>query len=157
MRRLWWHPWFEGPLAGDAETLQMLLAHICQQEIGLACHLADRARSVRFAPHRLSLQRLAARERQHAQTMAREIGGGATVASNAFPVQRTGTLTAAKLIQDLAETEDLYALYRQASRLTSDGILRGRLEGMAAEADRSAQTIRRILGRLDRNVRDRPS
>ena len=49
-----------------------------------------------------------------------------------------------KLIRDLEETEDLYALYRQASRLTSDAILRG------------SQTIRAMLARMDRYVTDLP-
>jgi hypothetical protein len=155
MRRSWWHRWFEGRVAGDAEALQVLLTRACRQETALAFHLADRARAVRFAPHRLSLEGLAERELQHAHAMAREIGGGATLAAS--PAHRLGTLTATKLIQDLAETEDLYTLYRQARWLTADGILRGRLEGLAAEEARSSQTIRRILGTMDSYVTDRPS
>ena len=73
------------------------------------------------------------------------------------PARRPGTLTATKLIQDLAEAEDLYTLYRQARWLTADGILRGRLEGLAAEEERSSQTIRGILARMDSHVTDRPS
>jgi hypothetical protein len=157
MRRLWWHQWFKGRVASDAETLQMLLTHICLQEIALAGHLADRARALRFAPHRLSLERLAERGRQHAHAMAREIEGGPTLAPAAAPAHRPGTLTATKLIQDLAETEDLYTLYRQARWLTSDEILRGRLEGLAGEEARSSQTIRRIIGTMDSHVTDRPS
>lgn len=157
MRGLW-RPWFEEPVAGDAEALQMLLIHICRQEIALACHLADRARAVRFAPHRLSLERLAERERRHAHTMAREIEGGARLAPTAaFPTRRPGTLTATKLVQDLTEAEGLCTLYQQARWLTSDGTLRGRLEKLATEQARSSQTIRRILGAIDSNVRDRPS
>jgi hypothetical protein len=155
MRRSWWHQWFEGRVAGDAEALQVLLTRACRQETALAFHLADRARAVRFAPHRLSLQGLAERELQNAHAMAREIGGGATLAAS--PAHRLGTLTATKLIQDLAETEDLYTLYRQARWLTADGMLRGRLEGLAAEEARSSQTIRRILGTMDSYVTDRPS
>ena len=155
MRRSWWHRWFEGRVAGDAEALQVLLTRACRQETALAFHLADRARAVRFAPHRLSLEGLAERELQNAHAMAREIGGGATLAAS--PAHRLGTLTATKLIQDLAETEDLYTLYRQARWLTADGILRGRLEGLAAEEARSSQTIRRILGTMDSYVTDRPS
>jgi hypothetical protein len=49
----------------------------------------------------------------------------------------------------LEETEDLRALYRQASRLTSDGILRGKLEGLAADEACGSQTIRAILARMD--------
>ena len=155
MRRSWWHQWFEGRVAGDADALQVLLTRACRQEAALAFHLADRARAVRFAPHRLSLEGLAERELQNAHAMAREIGGGATLAAS--PAHRLGTLTATKLIQDLAETEDLYTLYRQARWLTADGILRGRLEGLAAEEARSSQTIRRILGTMDSYVTDRPS
>jgi len=155
MRRSWWHQWFEGRVAGDADALQVLLTRACRQEAALAFHLADRARAVRFAPHRLSLEGLAERELQNAHAMAREIGGGAALAAS--PAHRLGTLTATKLIQDLAETEDLYTLYRQARWLTADGILRGRLEGLAAEEARSSQTIRRILGTMDSYVTDRPS
>lgn len=155
MRRSWWHQWFEGRVAGDADALKVLLTRACRQETALAFHLADRARAVRFAPHRLSLEGLAERELQNAHAMAREIGGGATLAAS--PAHRLGTLTATKLIQDLAETEDLYTLYRQARWLTADGILRGRLEGLAAEEARSSQTIRRILGTMDSYVTDRPS
>jgi hypothetical protein len=155
MRKGWWHQWFEGRVASDAEALQVLLTRACRQETALAFHLADRARAVRFAPHRLSLEGLAERERQNAHAMAREIGDGATLAAS--PPRRVGTLTATKLIQDLAETEDLYTLYRQARWLTPDKILRDTLEGMAAEEDRSSQTIRRILGAMDSYVTDRPS
>jgi hypothetical protein len=155
MRTAWWRQWFEGRVAGDAEALQVLLTRACRQETALAFHLADRARAVRFAPHRLSLEGLAERERQNAHAMAREIGDGTTLAAS--PARRLGTLTATKLIQDLAEVEDLYTLYRQARWLTSDEILRGRLEGLAAEEARSSQTIRRILGTMDSNVTDRPS
>jgi len=155
MRRSWWHRWFEGRVAGDVEALQVLLTRACRQETALAFHLADRARAVRFAPHRLSLEGLAERELQNAHAMAREIGGGATLAAS--PAHRLGTLTATKLIQDLAETEDLYTLYRQARWLTADGILRDRLEGLAAEEARSSQTIRRILGTMDSYVTDRLS
>src|SRR5574342_1101556 len=123
MRRSWWHWWIEGRAADNAEALRGLLTRLCRQETALAYHLADRARAVRFAPHRLSLEGLAERGRQNAHAMAREIGGGATLAAS--PARRPGTLTVAKLIQDLAETEDLYTLYRQAGWLTADGILRG--------------------------------
>ena len=75
MRKAWWHQWFEGRAAGDAEGLQVLLIRLCRQETALAFHLADRARAVRFAPHRLSLEGLAERERQNAHAAAREIGG----------------------------------------------------------------------------------
>ena len=155
MRKTWWRQWFEGRAADNADALQALLTRACRQETALAFHLADRARAVRFAPHRLSLEGLAERERQNAHAMAREIGGGATLAAS--PAHRLGTLTATKLIQDLAETEDLYTLYRQARWLTADKILRDKLEGMAAEEDRSSQAIRRILGTMDSYVTDRPS
>jgi len=155
MRKTWWRQWFEGRAADNADALQVLLTRACRQETALAFHLADRARAVRFAPHRLSLEGLAERERQNAHAMAREIGGGATLAAS--PAHRLGTLTATKLIQDLAETEDLYTLYRQARWLTPDKILRDKLEGMATEEDRSSQAIRRILGTMDSYVTDRPS
>jgi len=54
----------------------------------------------------------------------------------------------------LEETEDLSALYRRASWLTSDGIRRGKLEGLAAEEARGAQTIRGILAGMDSYVTD---
>jgi hypothetical protein len=155
MPRSWWQQWFEGRAADDANVLQELLARACRQETALAFHLADRARAVRFAPHRLSLEGLAERERQNAHAMAREIGDGTTLAAS--PPSRRGTMTAAKLIRDLAETEDLYALYRKARWLTPDTILRDTLEGLAAEEKRSSQTIRRILGAMDSYVTDRPS
>ena len=157
MRRSWWHQWFEGRVAGDVEALQALLTRACRQETALAFHLADRARAVRFAPHRLSLEGLAERELQNAHALAREIEGGATLTAAGCPAHRLGTLTATKLIQDLAETEDLYTLYRQARWLTPDKVLSETLEGMAAEEDRSSHTIRRILGTMDNYVTDRPS
>ncbi|RPI05117.1 MAG: hypothetical protein EHM71_12980 [Zetaproteobacteria bacterium] len=155
MPRSWWQHWFEGGSADDADALQELLTRACRQETALAFHLADRARAVRFAPHRLSLEGLAEREGQNAHAMAREIGDGATLAASL--TSRPGMLTAAKLIQDLAETEDLYALYRKARWLTPDTILRDMLEGMAAAENHSSQTIRRILGTMDSYVTDRPS
>jgi hypothetical protein len=153
----WWHQWFEGRAAGDAEALQVLLTRACRQETALAFHLADRARAVRFAPHRLTLEGLAERERQNAHAMAREVGGGASQRATACPERRPGALTATKLIQDLADVEDLHTLYRQAHWLTPDKSLHDTLEGMAAEEDRSSQTIRRILGTMDSYVTDRPS
>jgi len=155
VRTSWWHQWVAGRVADDAEALQILLTRAYRQETALAFHLTDRARALRFAPHRLSLEGLAERERQNADAMAREIGGGATLAGS--PAHRLGTLTATKLIQDLAEIEDLYTLYRQARWLTPDKLLRDKLEGMAAEEDRSSRTIRRILGTMDNYVTDRPS
>lgn len=157
MRRSWWHSWFEGRVAGDAEALQGILTRIHRQESALACHLADRARAVRFAPHRHSLEGLAERERQNAHVLAREIRGGATPMGAASPARRPGALTATKLIQDLVEVEELYTLYRQARWLTPNTMLRDTLEGMAAEKDRSSRTIRGILGTMDSYVTDRPS
>jgi len=154
MRRAWWHRWFEGRVARDAEALQGLLTRICRQETALAFHLADRARGVRFAPHRLSLEAVAERESQNAHALAREIGDGATPPAVASPAPRPGTLTATKLIRDLEETEDLAALYRQARQLTSDGILRGTLDELAAEEGRSSRTIRGILAPMDSYVMD---
>jgi chaperonin GroES len=61
---------------------------------------------------------------------------------------------ATKLIRDLEETEDLSTLYRQASRLTSDGILRHKLEGLAAEEARDSQTIRATMKKI-RPLQDR--
>jgi hypothetical protein len=155
MPRSWWQQWFEGRAADDANVLQELLARACRQETALAFHLTDRASAVRFAPHRLTLEGLAERERQNAHALARETGNGAALAAS--PPRRPGMLTASKLIQDLAETEDLYALYRKARWLTPDTILRDTLEGMAAAEGRSSQTIRRILGAMDSYVTDRPS
>jgi hypothetical protein len=100
---------------------------------------------------------MAERARQNAHALAREIEGGATLTAAACPPRRLGTLTATKLIRDLAEVEDLYTLYRQARWLTPDTMLRDTLEGMAAAEDRSSQTIRRILGTMDNYVTDRPS
>jgi len=157
VRPAWWHQWFGSRVSDNADALQRLLRKICRQETALAWHLADRARAVRFAPHRLSLEGLAARERQNAHAMARETGGEATLAPTASPAHRPGSLTATKLIQDLVEVEDLYTLYRQARWLTPDTILRDTLERMAAEEDHSSQTIRRILGTMDSYVTDRPS
>jgi hypothetical protein len=156
MRKSWWGQWFggPGPGPGDAEALQGLLTRIYRQESVLAYHLADRAQAVRFAPHRLSLEGLAEREGQNAHALAREIGGRGNLAAAAGPERRPGTLTATKLIRDLDETEDLYTLYRRARWLTSDGLLRGKLEEMAAEEGRSSRTIRGILARMDSYVTD---
>jgi hypothetical protein len=136
--------------------LQALLTSICRQETALACHLAERARALRFGPHRLSLEAVAERDRQNAHALAREIGCGTTLAAAASPARRPGTLTATKLIQDLEETENLHALYRQAGRLTSDAILRGRLDEFAADEARGSQTIRAILAKMDSYVTDLP-
>ncbi len=64
MRRSWWRQWFggAGPGPSDAKVLQRLLILIYRQETALACHLAERARPVRFAPDRLSPAGLAERE-----------------------------------------------------------------------------------------------
>ena len=150
----WLRKWFGGNDPGDAEALPALLNRICQQETALACHLAERARALRFGPHRLSLEVVAERDRQNAHALAREIGCETTLAAAASPARRPGTLTATKLIRDLDETEDLYALYRQAGRLTSDMTLRGKLEGLAADEARGSQTIRGILATLDSYVTD---
>jgi hypothetical protein len=152
----WLRGWLGGNDPGDAEGLQALLAQICRQETALACHLAERARALRFAPHRRSLEGVAERDRQNAQALAREIGCETSLAAGASPARRPGRLTATKLIRDLEETEDLSALYRQASRLTSDESLRGKLEELAAEEARGAQTIRGILARMDSYVTDLP-
>ncbi|MBI4573863.1 MAG: hypothetical protein HY713_11350 [candidate division NC10 bacterium] len=112
--------WFGRHGPSDAEGLQALRTRICRQETALACHLAERARALRFAPHWPSLEGVAERDRQNAQALAREIGCETTLAGSASPARRPGTLTATKLIRDLEEIEDLYALYRQASRLTAD-------------------------------------
>ncbi len=158
MGHSWWRQWFggPGPGPGDAEALQGLLTRLYRQEIALACHLAERAHAVRFAPHRLSLEGLAEREGQNAHALAHEIGGRANLAAAAGPEPRPGTLTATKLIRDLDETEDLYTLYRRARWLTPDGLLRGKLEEMAAEEGHSSRTIRGILARMDSYVTDLP-
>jgi len=72
---LWWGQWFGGRGPRDAKALQVLLTQICRQETALASHLADRARAVRFTPHRLSLEGMAEREDQNPYAMAREMGG----------------------------------------------------------------------------------
>ncbi len=154
MRKSWWGQWFGGPGPGDAEALRGLLTRIYRQESLLACHLADRARAVRFAPHRLSLEGLAEREGRNAHALAREIGGRANLAAAAGPEPRPGTLTATKLIRDLDETEDLYSLYRRARGLASDRLLSGKLEEMAAGEGRSSRTIRGILAKMDSYVTD---
>ncbi len=152
----WLGGWFAGNGPGQAEALQALLTQICQQETALACHLAERARALRFAPHRRSLEVLAERDRANAHALAHEIGGETILTAAAPPPRRPGTLTATKLIRDLEDSEKLYALYLQAGRLTSDGILRGKLEGLAAEEARGAQIIRGILATLDSYVTDLP-
>jgi hypothetical protein len=154
MRKAWWHQWFEGRAARDAEALQGLLTRICRQETALAFHLADRARTVRFAPHRLSLETVAEQERQNAHALAREIEGGAPWEAAASPAPRLGTLTATKLIRDLEETEDLVALYWQASRLTPNVILREKLEALADGEAATSQAIRGILATMDSYVMD---
>jgi len=152
----WLRKWFGGHGPGDADGLQTLLTRICQQETALACHLAERARALRFAPDRLSLEVVAERDRQNAHALAHQTGCGTTLAAALSPARRPGTLTASKLIQDLEETENLYALYRQAGRLTSDMILRGKLEERGADEARGSQTIRAILARMDSYVTDLP-
>ena len=157
MRKAWWRQWFEGRAGDNADALQVLLTRACRRETALACHLTDRARAVRFAPHRLSLETMADRERQNAHALAPEVEDGATLTAAACPARRIGTLTATKLIQDLAEVEELYTLYRQARWLTQDTVLRDTLEAMAAEEGRSAHAIRRIIGTMDSYVTDRPA
>jgi hypothetical protein len=152
----WLHTWFGVNSSGSADGLMALLTRICQRETALACHLAERARAVRFAPDRLSLEGVAERDRQNAHALAHEIGCGTTLAAAASPARRPGTLTATKLIQDLAETESLAAMYRQAGRLTSDVTLRGKIDEFAADEVRGSQTIRAILGRMDSYVTDLP-
>lgn len=150
----WLRQWFGGPGPSHAGALQALLTQLCQQEAALACHLAERARALRFAPHRLNLEGVAERDRQNAHALAREIGYEAALSAAACPARRSGTLTATKLIRDLEETEDLHALYLEAGRLTLDVILRGRLEGLAADEARGSRTIRGILATMDSNVTD---
>ncbi len=154
MRGSWARKWFGGRAPGGESALQALLSQICRQETALACHLAERARAIRFAPHRLSLEGVAERDRQNAHALAREIGCGATLAAAAPPARRPGTLTATKLIRDLEETEDLRALYLRAGRLASDMTLRHTLEGLAADEARGSQTIRGILATMDSYVTD---
>ena len=154
MRGAWPRTWFGGHGPSGADAMRALLTRMWRQETALACHLAERAGALRFAPHRLSLEGVAERDRQNADALAREIGCGATLGAAASPARRPGTLTATKLIQDLEETEDLRAQYLQASRLTSDGILRGKLEGLAADEARGSRAIRGILATLDSYVTD---
>ena len=136
--------------------MQPLLTRTCRQETALACHLAERARALRFGPHRLSLEGVAARDGQNVRAPAREIGCGATLPAAASPARRPGTLTATKLIRDLEETEDLHALYLQAGRLATDRTLRRTLEGLAADEARGSRTIRGILATVDSYVTDFP-
>ena len=154
MRAAWLRQWFNGHGPGGADALQALLTRICQQETALACHLAERAVALRFAPHRLSLEGVADRDGQNARALAREIGYEAALLAAASPARRPGTLTAPKLSQDLEETEDLRALYLRASRLTSDETLRHKLEGLAADEARGSRTIRGILATMDSYVTD---
>ncbi len=156
MRGSWLSQWFRGHGPSGEDALQALLTRICRQETALASHLTERAGALRFAPHRLSLEVVAARDGQNANALAREIGCEATLSATPSPARRPGTLTATKLIRDLDETEDLYALYRQAGRLTSDVTLRGKLEGLAADEARGSQTIRGILATMDSYVTDLP-
>ena len=156
MRGSWLRKWFGGHGPGEANALQALLTQICRQETALACHLAERAQALRFAPHRLDLEGVAERDRHNAHALAREIGHEAALSAAACPARRPGTLTAPKLIRDLEETEDLRTQYQEASRLTSDMTLRHRLEGLAADEARGARTIRGILARLDSYVTDLP-
>ncbi len=150
----WLRKWFGGQGTRDADGLHALLTRICQQETALACHLAERARALRFAPDRLSLEAVAERDRQNAHALAHEIGCGTTLAGAVSPARHPGTLTATKLIQDLEETENLGAMYRQAGRLTSDETLSGKLDGFAADEARGSQSIRGILARMDSYVTD---
>jgi len=154
VRGSWLRTWFRGHGPGGTAALQALLAQICRQETALACHLAERARAVRFAPHRLGLEGVAERNRQNAHALAHAIGYEAALSAAARPARRPGTLTATKLIQDLEETEDLYALYAQAGRHTPDGLLRRTLEGLAADEARGSRTIRGILATMDSYVTD---
>jgi hypothetical protein len=154
MQAAWWGQWFGGPGPGDGEALHLLLTRIWRIETALACHLSERARAMRFAPDRLSLEGMAERESQNAHGLAREIGGGAIMAAAEYTMPRPGTLTATKLTRDLEETENLYRLYRQARWLTSDRILREKLEGLAKKEARGSQTIRGILARMDGYVTD---
>ena len=155
-RGAWLHTWFGVNGSGSADRFQALLTQICQQETALSSHLAERARALRFAPDRLRLEVVAERDRQNARTLAHEIGCETTLAAAASPARRPGTLTATKLIQDLEETENLYAMYRQAGRLTSDVSLRGTMDGFAADEALASQTIRAILDRMDSYVTDLP-
>ena len=150
----WLHTWFGVNGVGNADGFQALVSQICQQETALACHLAERARALRFAPDRLALEAVAERDRQNAHRLAHEIGCGTTLVAAASPARRPGTLTATKLIQDLEETEDLYDMYRQAGRLTSDAALRGTMDECAADKARGSQTIRAIRARMDSYVTD---
>ena len=156
MRGSWLGKWFGGHGPHGADALQALLTQICQQETALACHLAERARALRFSPHRLNLEGVAERDRQNARGLAREIGCEAALSAAACPARRPGALTATKLIRDLEETEDLYALYLQAGKLASDEILRRKLEGLAADEARGSRTIRGILATMDTYVTDLP-
>jgi hypothetical protein len=148
--------WFRGNGRGGTDALQALLIQICRQASALGSHLAERARALRFVPHRLSLEGVAERQSQNARALAREVGCEAALSAAAGPARRPGTLTATKLIQDLEETEDLYALYRQAGRHTPDGVLRRRLEELAADEARASRTIRGILATMDSYVTDLP-
>ena len=155
MWKSWWGQWVGGFGSGDAAPLQTLLMKICQEKQALACHLAERARAVRFGPHRLSLETMAGLESQSASALAADIGCGAALAATAPPTPRPGILTTSKLIQDLAEIEDMDTLYRQARQLTADDLLRGKLEVLAAEEEHNSRTLRGIVAKMDSYVTDR--
>ncbi len=61
-----------------------------------------------------------------------------------------------KLNQDLEQTEDPYAMYRQAGWLTSDATLRGKMDEFAAAEARGSRTNRAVLARVDSHVMDLP-
>jgi hypothetical protein len=155
MWKSWWGQWVGGLGSSDAGALQMVLIRICREKKALACHLAERARAVRLGPHRLSLERMAEVESQNASALATGIGWGGALAATVPPVPRSGTLTVSKLIQDLEAIEDMGTLYRQARQLTADALLRGTLDGLAAEEERNAHTLRGIVTRMDSYVTDR--
>jgi hypothetical protein len=155
MWKSWWGQWVGELASSDTAPLQTVLMKICREKQALAHHLAERARTVRFGPHRLSLETMAGRESQSASALAADIGCGPALATTAPPAPRHGILTASKLIQDLADMEDMDTLYRQARQLTTDGVLRGKLEACAAEEGRNSRTLRGILVRMDSYVTDR--
>jgi hypothetical protein len=148
----WWWLGSRGP--SEAEALQALLLQIWQKETVLARHLAERAHAVRFAPDRVRLEGVAARESQNAHALAGEIGDPATLVAIAH-APRPGTLTANKLSQDLDEIDELDRLYWRACAVGSNAILQKKLEALADGEAVASMTIHGVLSRMDSYVTDR--
>jgi hypothetical protein len=148
----WWWLGSHGP--SETEVLQALLTRIWRKETLLAGHLAERAHALRFAPDRVRLEEAAERETRNAHALTAEIDDGSALIA-AAPASRPGALTATKLGLDLNEIDDLDALYWRACAVTSNPMLRDKLESLADGEAATSKTIRGILGRMDSYVTDR--